>query len=619
MNKCSLNENEIQAIMEAWDDSEDGFDDLESEFELDVNPKILPPIEYDNSLFDIENLPIIMTDENDEIDENIRNIPSTSSSVVDPKASAKELRNKYAKILWKRKDFPNKSDQLAFKGNSTLPTIILNLETPYDFFKYLWTDELLENIVEQTILYSSQIDPTHPFKINKTEISQYIGICVLTSVVHISNTRKYWSPVIGNKLIQETMTVNQFEKTRKFIHFNDNSKMLAMGHAEHDRLFKIRPLIRSLLEKFQSVPYEACLSLDEQLCSTKARSYLKQYLPDKPHKWGYKLFVLSGISGFTYNFEIYTGQENDPTKRLSNEPDLGCSANIVIRLLRNVPKYENYRIYFDNYYTTLPLVVELAKNEIYTIGTVRRNRLPNCKLPTEIELKKEKRGTIAENVACIDDVEIASVVWKDNKLVNLISTFTGKEPIQTAQRFDKNQKKMITLECPNIIKEYNMFMGGVDKTDSLIGRHKIKIRSKKWYIRIFYHLIDVSLVNSWLLYKRAFVERNKEKTLSLLDFRLEVAESLCKTSTSTARKGRPSNSKIEDVIGAKKRKTSAIHYPTADVRLDNFAHWPIWTQERQRCKNAKCNFLSSVVCEKCKLNLCLQKNRNCFRDFHLNK
>lgn len=47
------------------------------------------------------------------------------------------------------------------------------------------------------------------------------------------------------------------------------------------------------------------MAVDEQIIPTKARSSLKQYNPKKPHKWGYKVFVLSG--GFSYNFDFYSG------------------------------------------------------------------------------------------------------------------------------------------------------------------------------------------------------------------------------------------------------------------------------------------------------------------------
>ena len=38
---------------------------------------------------------------------------------------------------------------------------------------------------------------------------------------------------------------------------------------------------------------------------------MKQYLPKKPHKWGFKVWARAGISGIIYDFEIYTGKENE--------------------------------------------------------------------------------------------------------------------------------------------------------------------------------------------------------------------------------------------------------------------------------------------------------------------
>ena len=78
-------------------------------------------------------------------------------------------------------------------------------------------------------------------------------------------------------------------------------------------------------------------------------------------------------------------------------------------------------------------------------------------------------------------------------------------------------------------------MGGVDLLDSLIGRYKIKIRTKKWYMRVWYHLIDISIVNAWLLYRRVENENGRVPKLSLFDFRTEVAFSLT-TSVSTPKR-----------------------------------------------------------------------------------
>ena len=70
-------------------------------------------------------------------------------------------------------------------------------------------------------------------------------------------------------------------------------------------------------------------------------------------------------------------------------------------------------------------------------------------------------------------------------------------------------------------------MGGVDLLDSLTGLYHCRIRSKKWYHRLFFHLVDVCVLNAWLLYKRLCCVRN-EKPQRLHDFKAAVAEALCK-------------------------------------------------------------------------------------------
>jgi len=121
--------------------------------------------------------------------------------------------------------------------------------------------------------------------------------------------------------------------------------MLDRGNPNFYRLHIIKPLVAHLNSKYSSIQCKEYLSVDEQLCATKARSYLKQYLPEKPHKWGYKLFVLCDDEGYSYKFEIYTGQENEARFRHQNEPHLGASGNVVIRLTRDVPQHKNYKIY----------------------------------------------------------------------------------------------------------------------------------------------------------------------------------------------------------------------------------------------------------------------------------
>ena len=197
----------------------------------------------------------------------------------------------------------------------------------------------------------------------------------------------------------------------------------------------------------------------------------------KPHKWGLKLFVLTGVSGFAYN--------------------LDATSNIVLCLSRIVHRSQNCKLYIP----CKLLHCHTADGSFGQGGIVRRNWLPNCKLRSETSMKKERSKSI-EYVTTVDNVDIFSLIWKDNKYVTLILSFAWIQPKTSLKRYDRKLKKTIDSKCPNVIKEYNCHMGGVDLLDSLIARYKIKVKSRKRYIRIFYHLLVLTLVNARLAYKR---------------------------------------------------------------------------------------------------------------------
>lgn len=58
---------------------------------------------------------------------------------------------------------------------------------------------------------------------------------------------------------------------------------------------------------------------------------MKQCIPMmKPHKGGYKLFILACVSGFAYNVQMFSRQKNDAQLHSTRKPDLGASSNIVV-------------------------------------------------------------------------------------------------------------------------------------------------------------------------------------------------------------------------------------------------------------------------------------------------
>lgn len=197
--------------------------------------------------------------------------------------------------------------------------------------------------------------------------------------------------------ISDCMSRNKFDAIKKWLSFNDESERIRKGQDGYDSLFRLRKLATHFNARFNSIPKNARLSVDEQMCSTKMVHHLRQYLPDKPHKWGVKFFVLCDSNGYSYVFEIYTGARHDDII-LPDTPNIGVTGNVVIRLTQTVPDFINHIIYFDNFYTSLPLQVYLRARGIFAVGTIRSNRIPNCKFPSgkdgKAKLNKKPRGSL---------------------------------------------------------------------------------------------------------------------------------------------------------------------------------------------------------------------------------
>ena len=100
--------------------------------------------------------------------------------------------------------------------------------------------------------------------------------------------------------------------------------------------------------------------------------------------------------------------------------------------------------------------------------------------------------------------------------------------LSSVKRCDRSKKQRLSINCPAIVDMYNNSMGGVEVVDALISYYRILIKSKKYYLRVFFHLVDLCVVNAWLLCRRdckSFdVPQNRQK--DLLAFRVSFADAL---------------------------------------------------------------------------------------------
>ena len=130
------------------------------------------------------------------------------------------------------------------------------------------------------------------------------------------------------------MTANRFEQIKRFFHINDRQTQPEKGHRNYDKV------IDSVLEKSRKVTQEEKQSIDEQMIPTKSRSHIRQYMPNKPHKWRFKAFARCGVSGILYDFDVYLGKQN----KYEKEDEFGKIEAQVIKLCENLPKQKNHKL-----------------------------------------------------------------------------------------------------------------------------------------------------------------------------------------------------------------------------------------------------------------------------------
>lgn len=162
--------------------------------------------------------------------------------------------------------------------------------------------------MEQSNLYAIQKDPNRPLNIDKNELEQFIGTLFVMSLTKITSFQLYWDNGFPLSNVSDYFSRNRWQTIKGHLHFANNDQYVSRNHPNYDPLFKIKPFLTHLQNKFRSIPPSQMMCVDEELAPYKGKSNLKQYIPSKPHKWGYKVFALCDSNGIMYNFQGYAGK-----------------------------------------------------------------------------------------------------------------------------------------------------------------------------------------------------------------------------------------------------------------------------------------------------------------------
>lgn len=473
---------------------------------------------------------------------------------------------------------------------------------PLNFFMKVLSSIFLRYIIYQSNLYASQNHNTLDLTID--ELKVYLGILIIMGFHKLPSMRLYWSsdPNFGVRRIQSIMPLKRFLKITRFLHLNDNKTMPKKSDNVYDKLYKIRPILDYTDKRFKLLFHPSrFLSIDESMVKYKGRSVLKQYMPMKPIKRGFKIWVIAcAVTGYCVGLSMYEGAE-----KVDKKISLG---ERVVNKLTHAFEGLGYCLFFDNFFASITLVRNLLRRKLFACATLRPTRryFPKNLLKAD---KTLKTGEI--DFVTTEDITISK--WKDRgkKAVNVISTMHKPDKIVKVLRTQKDGTRT-EVDCPESVAEYNRYMGGVDKFDQLLAAYPITWKSKRWWLRVFYYCIDASIVNSYILYKTKLKELNNgKKPLTHLQFRSLLANELIGSYSGRVKTGPIS----QFGTGRKRNHPDGRATLRNSLRLNNVGkHLPIEGTRRRCafCSTTKEQKRSTICCQECTVALCL----NCFVPFH---
>lgn len=335
-------------------------------------------------------------------------------------------------VQWKNKRYTPPQD-IAFSVQGDFAATPDDMHMPLTYFSRYVPQSVFKCLTEVTNEYSVLMSHIN-VNTSPDEVRKLVGMHLLMGVILLPQVRLYWDNTAKVPLISETMTAKWFFRLRNNLH-------IAVSEPPdcQDRLWKVRPFLDSIRERCLELQLEEEVSVDKQMIPFKGK-----LMRGKPTPWGVKVFALCGRSGQLYDFVIYQGQ-NSISEDLKKA--FGLCSGVVLHLAQRIPLRCNYELYFDNYFTSIPLLRQLKKDGILAAGTVRTNRLAKCPISSTQAMKKRPRGYSEE---CVTQDEIVAVSWRDNNCVTIASNFVGIGQQKEVSRWDKEKNQHILVKQPEV-------------------------------------------------------------------------------------------------------------------------------------------------------------------------
>jgi hypothetical protein len=147
-----------------------------------------------------------------------------------------------------------------------------------------------------------------------------------------------------------------------------------------------------------------------------------------------------------------------------------------------------HELYTDNFFSSPELYDDFANKQIYCCGIVRPNR--SCMLQdTAPKTIKLKRG----NIHIRTRADLMAILWCEKRYICMLMNI---HDVPAEGNYCNEGGRAIKLQ---IVMYYNHHIGYVDTGDRLANNYSISHRTFKWTKKMFIHLLEMAIPNSYIL------------------------------------------------------------------------------------------------------------------------
>ncbi|XP_046397016.1 piggyBac transposable element-derived protein 4-like [Ischnura elegans] len=399
------------------------------------------------------------------------------------------------------------SQAAGFKGNKN------DINSLLDCFDIIFDENICHIIVNSTNIklaekaqnYSRERDakPT-----DESEIRCLIGLLFYLGANKSGrqNLKDMWDQDgLGVEIFRASMNYQRFKLLLQCLRFDDIRDR--ENRRKTDKLAPIRKVFEMFIRKFEQLyNIGEFATVDKQLVPFRDRCSFRQYLPNKPAKYGIKIFALVDATVYyTQKMEVYLGIQPDGPFRVDNSPK-----EVVKRIVSPILG-TGRNITVDNWFMSVPLLEDLLLRKLTIVGTIRKNK---AELPLEIVFVKN-RDEYSSIFLFRKNMTLMSYIPKKKKNVLMISSMHSDISIDPTT----GEKKK-----PEMISFYNSTKGGVDTVDEMCATYSVARNTRRWPMVVFYHLMNTLGINAFVIFRNLHPEIKTNRRT----FLREIAKGLTK-------------------------------------------------------------------------------------------